>query len=459
MNSPLLADANGERGFVLAQRIGGERALPTSEGLVLLSPQRLSRHMLVCGATGSGKTETLLRLAWTIAKTSSAPVFYLDGKGDRKTAERFYGLMADAGRECNVFPNEPFDGWRGHAHEIQGRLMEIVDYASDGPASWYRDVAKNVLGLVCEHPDGPPRSSVQALARMDIEALRAAHAGSSAIRALTKEQVRQVRLRYQAFFGQTQDATELLQAQTRQRLTLPKSWFVLDTPTPDAAVCGETLMLSRALLESEHLPAVLAHELGHLATPDGRLTAAINRLVILPPRPPRREQADYEQAGDRPQVELAIHDQRILLTILGIRLFTWILKKTLKFVNGGFGLWLTGPLWGAYWRRREYKADAYAAALGQADDLADFLENHALIHDHPVPYIWLTEHTHPPAELRIDKLRDAGMRTPVSCDPLPQIQGQPDAQSRSATVGDREVYGELPAPKKGRSLTRPFFGF
>jgi Zn-dependent protease with chaperone function len=81
-----------------------------------------------------------------------------------------------------------------------------------------------------------------------------------------------------------QDATELLQAQTRKPLPLPKSWFVLDTPTPDAAVCGETLMLSRGLLESDHLPAVLAHELGHLATPDGRLTAAINRLVLLPPR-------------------------------------------------------------------------------------------------------------------------------------------------------------------------------
>ena len=73
MNSPLLAEAEGERGFVLAKRIGGERALPTSEGLVLLSPERLCRHMLVTGATGSGKTETLLRLAWTIAKTSRAP--------------------------------------------------------------------------------------------------------------------------------------------------------------------------------------------------------------------------------------------------------------------------------------------------------------------------------------------------------------------------------------------------
>jgi hypothetical protein len=203
MNGPLLAEADGERGFVLAKRIGGERALPTSEGLVLLSAQRLCRHMLVCGATGSGKTETLLRLAWTIAKTNGTPVFYLDGKGDRKTAERFSGLMADAGRRCRVFPNEPFDGWRGSAREIHGRLMEIVDYATDGPASWYRDIAKNVLGFVCEHPDGPPRSSTQALARMDLPALQAAHTGSSALGALTKEQVRQVRLRYQAFFGQT----------------------------------------------------------------------------------------------------------------------------------------------------------------------------------------------------------------------------------------------------------------
>ena len=58
---------------------------------VLLSPERLCRHVLVCGATGSGKTETLLRLAWAVAKSSEAPVFYLDGKGDRETARRFCG--------------------------------------------------------------------------------------------------------------------------------------------------------------------------------------------------------------------------------------------------------------------------------------------------------------------------------------------------------------------------------
>ena len=204
----LVGEADGERGVTLALRLGGELALPVDRGMVLLSPQRLCHHLLVCGATGSSKTETLLRLAWTIAKTSDTPVFYLDAKGDRETAERFCGLMSDAGRTARVFPNGPIDAWRGEPHEIHGRLMEVVDYASDGPAAWYRDVAKNVLRLVCEHPDGPPRCSQAVLARMDLAALRASHQDAGALRVLTAEQVKQVRLRYEAFFGQTRGALD-----------------------------------------------------------------------------------------------------------------------------------------------------------------------------------------------------------------------------------------------------------
>jgi Zn-dependent protease with chaperone function len=195
------------------------------------------------------------------------------------------------------------------------------------------------------------------------------------------------------------DAVELLQAHASVPLRLPSLWFVTDEPQPDAAVCGDTLLLSRGLLENEYLPAVLAHELGHLATSDGKLTAAINRLIINPLPKTREKQ---ERQGNNVVV---LGTERLLLAVTLFGATLWVARFVVRFARGGLGLRFLGAAWGGYWREREYTADQYAATLGQADELADFLEVHALIHDHPVPFIWLTEHTHPPTELRIDKLR------------------------------------------------------
>lgn len=229
-----------------------------------------------------------------------------------------------------------------------------------------------------------------------------------------------------------EDAIELLQAQTRAPLPLPKSWFVIDVPTPDAAVYGRTLMLSHGLLESHYLPAVIAHELGHLATPDGRLTAAINRLVLFHRPVPRREPGRYEATQPYRSFPLVVSDERVIRTIFILSVSSWTLRLIARLINGGLGLRLTTPLWGAYWRTREYKADHYAAMLGQTEDLAEFLENHALIHDHPIPFIWLTEHSHPPIELRIEKLRNhtpgvvAGRSEPVKGTPSGPPPAGPD---------------------------------
>jgi Zn-dependent protease with chaperone function len=203
------------------------------------------------------------------------------------------------------------------------------------------------------------------------------------------------------------DAVELLQHHTGETLRLPASWFVIDRPQPDAAVCGNTLMLSRGLLESEHVPAVLAHELGHLATSDGKLTAALNRLVIHPPpRPEREPQPPHE-------TPVLLTSDRAMLTITFLGGLLWLARNTIAFAKGGLALKVLAPAWGSYWREREYTADHYAAQLGQAEELADFLEIHALIHDHPVPFIWLTEHSHPPSELRIDQLRKTAFNAPT----------------------------------------------
>lgn len=190
-------------GAVLGRRLAGERALPIGIGGSLIWPfADMRRHAVILGASGSGKTETSMRIAHEVASKSEAQVFYLDAKGDRGSAERFCALMGAAGRAVRVFPNEPFDAWRGDWRGIANRLLEVIQFASEGPAAYYRDIAKTALQLACNHPDGPPRSSAELLGRLDYELLLNAHGPSTAVLSLPRDKVSQVRLRYQAFFGQ-----------------------------------------------------------------------------------------------------------------------------------------------------------------------------------------------------------------------------------------------------------------
>jgi hypothetical protein len=190
-------------GAVLGRRLAGERALPMGIGGSLVWPfADMRRHAVILGASGTGKTETAMRIAHEVACKSDTPVFYLDAKGDREGAERFSALMSAAGRRVRVFPNEPIDVWRGDWRGIANRLLEVIQFAEDGPAAYYRDIAKTALQLACNHPDGPPRCSAELLERLDYERLLNAHGPSSAVLSLPRDKVGQVRLRYQAFFGQ-----------------------------------------------------------------------------------------------------------------------------------------------------------------------------------------------------------------------------------------------------------------
>jgi hypothetical protein len=189
-------------GVVLGRRIAGERALPLSGPNLLWPFEQMPRHAVILGASGTGKTETSMRIAYELATKTDAQVFYLDAKGDRGAAERFSALMRAAGRRVRVFPNEPFDAWRGDWRGVANRLLEVIEFAPEGPAAYYRDIAKTALQLACNHPEGPPRSSAELLARLDYELLLNAHGPSSAVLSVPRDKVSQVRMRYEAFFGQ-----------------------------------------------------------------------------------------------------------------------------------------------------------------------------------------------------------------------------------------------------------------
>ena len=68
----------------LGRHIDGDRLLPTTRGRVRLPLARLEKTVLAIGAPGSGKTETLMRLAYGVAATSDWLVFVVDAKGDEQ---------------------------------------------------------------------------------------------------------------------------------------------------------------------------------------------------------------------------------------------------------------------------------------------------------------------------------------------------------------------------------------
>jgi hypothetical protein len=129
---------------------------------------------------------------------------FIDGKGDRETMRRFHALMADAGRRARLFPDEGYDGWRGSAADVAARLVEVIDFAQEGPAAYYRDQAVNLVRLACEAPAGPPRSAGELLQRLDLAALQRAYASNPQlpeVLAYTARQIAEVRARYSGFFG------------------------------------------------------------------------------------------------------------------------------------------------------------------------------------------------------------------------------------------------------------------
>lgn len=165
----------------------------------------------------------------------------------------------------------------------------------------------------------------------------------------------------------------------------PSRFYVLDDPLPGAAVRGGTAVLNRGLLESDSLPAVLAHELSHTGSLDGRITEALQRLELWndPLRPPEEEGQWRRDEG---------------------RFLVGCARWALRLAGGGCTQRLLGPLWAAYWRAREYAADAYAASLGQAEELARHLTDYELPFDPPQPYFLFNRSEHPPVALRVERL-------------------------------------------------------
>jgi len=189
----------------------------------------------------------------------------------------------------------------------------------------------------------------------------------------------------------------------------PTAWYVVDLPEVNAWVTGSTLYLSRAVIQSSHLRAIIAHELGHLNSFDGRLTLALRRMVfpgVLQLFVWRmRYQQFRAQAQTQPGAGGMVVQPR---PVLAVGCFAGVLLSLfwlwLSLLAGGISSIILAIPLAAYWREHEYEADRYAAYLGEGRGLSAALDDVAAPIDFATPWLQFSQASHPPTELRIDRL-------------------------------------------------------
>jgi hypothetical protein len=147
----------------------GDLGWTGSSGAVL-PRDRLNLHVLVAGATGSGKSTTVDRIELEAVRTYRPQLIHFDCKGRRDGAARFLAIMLGAGYdqdEIRVAPVEPYDGWRGDARAHLNRLLAVQDFSESQP--YYTAGTKDLLQQAI--PDGPvlPRFADELIERLQRE--------------------------------------------------------------------------------------------------------------------------------------------------------------------------------------------------------------------------------------------------------------------------------------------------
>ena len=147
-----------------------------------------ARHVVIVGATGSGKTNLMIRLwaGWFTATLQAARVgrgdrpllVVLDCKGGRdarRKAERTRRLLYGAGaRRVAVWPDEArLCLWNLPPDELAVLLYQMID-SGTGAAAYYADILQAVVTLAVTAPGGPPLSTAAFLDRLNARWLASA---------------------------------------------------------------------------------------------------------------------------------------------------------------------------------------------------------------------------------------------------------------------------------------------
>ena len=179
-----------------------------------------ARHMVIVGATGSGKTNLMIRLwaGWFTATLAAARtgkghrplLVVLDCKGGRDArlkADRTRRLLYGAGaRRVAIWPDEArLNLWDLPPQDLAVLLYQMID-SGTGAAAYYADILQAALTLAVTAPAGPPASTAEFLDRLDARWLQTAwdpalYPAEAARAKAAARQLPDIQLRYATLLG------------------------------------------------------------------------------------------------------------------------------------------------------------------------------------------------------------------------------------------------------------------
>jgi hypothetical protein len=144
------------------------------KGWFTLPLEIITRPSVVIGEGGSGKTESLLKIAHLASIAYNMDIIYIDAKGDDDLAPRFVATMHKAGKQrIKLFPVTPYYGWVGDARALFNRLMAVQLYSEP----YYENMSSLMLDLALHAPGYTPRSSQELLKNLTLEHLKLCYRG------------------------------------------------------------------------------------------------------------------------------------------------------------------------------------------------------------------------------------------------------------------------------------------
>lgn len=150
-----------------SKRLDNELGIVQRNGWVGITEDVLDTHLLVIGASGQGKTETLKRLIAEILCNTKRTVIFVDGKGDEGLADDFSQLVRTyRGEEAPIFrlggalKGAQYNGFCGSTEAIYNRLLAMARVDTmEGAAAFHASTNAMILHLMCHAPDvGAPRN-------------------------------------------------------------------------------------------------------------------------------------------------------------------------------------------------------------------------------------------------------------------------------------------------------------